>query len=60
MIKPWLTLVVWISTVELASRFGMILRVIVQDLGINMWKTVGSTCLQNTGVKRIGFTETIM
>jgi hypothetical protein len=51
MVKPWFTIVVRMCTVELAFTFGVILRVTVQHLGIDMWKTMGSQCLKNMSIK---------
>ena len=60
MVEPGFTIVIRMCTVELGFTFGMILRVTVQHLQIDMWKTIGSECLKNMSIKgEEGFTETI-
>ena len=58
MVEPGFTIVIRMCTVELGFTFGMILRVTVQHLQIDMWKTIGSKCLKNMSIEGKGFTET--
>ena len=58
-IEPWLTIVVWMCTVDLTSGFGMILGVTVQDLRINVQETVQSKCFKNMRIERKRFTDAI-
>ena len=60
MVEPWFAIVrIRVCMVELAFTFGKILRVTVQHLQIDTWKTMRSKCLKSISIEGKGFTDTI-